>query len=256
MNDGFVLDKEGKRVGKILHIAFEAEKLGWLDIGAKIREFVKYVQDHHDLIKEIKTMDQWHEFLMGASIPENWINMLHYNDVLQLFGATKEQCKALCAINMVPEDKEKGIPAENLDSWGIRILSKMVGMLSCDMCLTDFVILAVYYASHGKLAKSENEVVSYLKLMARNIHDPVYVKTLLRVDQIVCDAEGDDEHARILLEYVNSVQTRAIRNVIVQLPTEACFDELAKKYSDLNCMVFRDPDSRNGPAIKRLYKMA
>ena len=262
LNDVFI----GSKLPKIKRVAEEAEKRGWLTIGANIREFVELAkmcrspssilavpEDERSAYTIIKDMSDWNAFLKSAGIADNWIDLLHFNDVAKLFGATQEQCKILCAIEIVPADVEKNIKAEKLDVNGLRLLSKMVGMLSCDMCLTDYVNLAVFYASGGNMPDTEAGVVECLELLTKNISKPEYVKTLASICIMICDAEGDDEHARVLLQYINAVQGNSTM-MMVQLPEDTSFNWLAQQYHYVGCGVFRDDESRNGEAIVRLYK--
>ena len=261
LNDVFV----NKKLSKILRVAEEAELRGWLTIGANIREFVDLAkmcrssttiltvpENERSAYPVINDMDDWKAFLKSANIADNWIDLLHFNDVAKLFGATAEQCEILRKINIVPADEPKGIKAENLDDFGLRMLSKMVGMMSCDMCLTDYVILAVFYASGGNMPTTESQVVECIDLLTRKIDNEEFVKSLPTLHYMLCDAEGDDEHARMLLQYVNSVKGQST-SVFVQLPLDPKFNALEARYKAARCETFRDPDSRNGEAIIRLY---
>ena len=85
------------------------------------------------------------------------------------------------------------------------------------------------------------------KIMA-NDYDFFWIPT-----HFFMDAEFDDCLVWVLLEHMREA-TNSEFNVLVQLPAEAEFDEVADLWNSVpNCEVWRDPNSRNSEALRDTY---
>ena len=264
LDDVFVLGN----VPKIENMAEIAKGLGMTTFAANVSKFTnvaKMCRSPDTILKlapgedpskyrVIASVSDWNLFIKEQGFPENWSERLHFDHICQLFGATDEESKVLNTMNVtyMSDGVEKTATMQN---YGLRMLSKLVGMARSDMCLTDFINLAVFYMNGGNANISAKEATELIDQLTKSVSDDAFVASLPVIDYVIHDCEGDDEHAATLAYWVNAKKKRAT-NLIAQLPADAKFDKLASKYLSSGYHadnIVRDEKSMNGEALLRLH---
>jgi hypothetical protein len=264
LNDVFVLGN----VFKIEHMAEIADGLGMSKFAENVRKFTAVAKmcrspetitrialgEDPANYRVITSVGDWNKFISAQGFPENWPERLHFDHICQLFGATDEESKILNSMNVnyVSDGVEKTATMQN---YGLRILSKLVGMAQSDMCLTDFINLAVFYMNGGNDNISAGEATALIDELTKRVSNDEFVRSLPYIRYVVHDCEGDDEHSVAFINWVNSKKNRNT-NFIAQLPADAKYDRIASKYEnswDYRDNVIRDEKSMNGEALLRLH---
>lgn len=183
---------------------------------------------------QIKSFQDWETFVKSFIMPEfhhNWTTMLHYDDVLKLFGCTTEDIQQLREVEQ-KNDKGETIKWEDYIRW----ISKALSAYKIYGCLVDFVNLM--YAMAGK-----DDIPEFITRVLNR--DP----SLRQMTSIFMDFETDDILATIICKYINPKTS-----VFAQLPMSfGPYWNMANVVLNAHTTFILDPHTRNENKVKPNY---
>jgi len=215
---------------------------------AAIRKLEKFVEEFEAINgASINGLSDWEKFI-GRHAEPGWQGKQHFDHLLSNFGFTEVASSTLRKTSFTNADGE----VVNFEHHAFRWLGKALSGYKPPCALTDVVnfVFAVTKDSYEGLddAQIAEKVREFLAKVSKGAATNLWIPTYLFMD-----AEIDDGLVWVLAEYLCQRNKKKLR-VLVQLPPDKEFDELAAKWMQApGCEVWRDPDARNAQALRKAY---
>jgi len=194
--------------------------------------------------EDVKSVDDWLTFVRETGLPADWMNRLHVDQVLSIFGVPDYEAKFI--LDAPYYDTDKVCTQRN---QGVRWLSKQLAGFSPNGCLTDAVNL-IHYLLGKPSSKTELDLINVLEEFKDKITSGYLVFAQVP-DICIIDGELDDLLSVDILEFLNKKLEKKLK-VVVQFPDAR--DEESLRIRDLMCdygwTVCTDVDSENIEAIR------
>jgi len=215
---------------------------------AAIRKLEKFVQEFEAINgASIKGLSDWEAFV-GKHVEPGYQAKLHFDHLLTNFGFTEVASNTLRKEGITNADGE----VVNFENHAFRWLSKALSGYKPPCALTDVVnfVFASTQDSYDGLddVQIAEKIQQFLAKVREGSTANLWIPTYFFMD-----AELDDGLVWVLAEYLCKRNNKELR-VLVQLPPDKEFDELAAKWEKApGCAVWRDPDARNAGALRKAY---
>jgi len=213
----------------------------------KLKVFVEEFQAlRQDSIKNVK---DWEEFVDKHARP-GWQAKTHFDHLLDNFGFQKEASDLLRKTEFVKADGE----TVTFERHAFRWLGKALCAYGPEGAVTDVVNLASAMTGQDFTVFTDIQVAEKIRELKGKIESKD-LSDLWIPNYFFMDAESDDCLCWALLQHVSKLNgTASELKVLIQLPGNPEFDPLAQEWSrKQNCEVWRDLDSRNGPALTQYH---
>jgi len=215
---------------------------------AAIRKLEKFVEEFEAISgPSINGLSDWEAFV-GRHAEPGWQAKLHFDHLLTNFGFTEVASNTLRKEGITNADGE----VVNFENHAFRWLSKALSGYKPPCALTDVVnfVFASTQDSYDGLddVQIAEKIQQFLAKVREGSTANLWIPTYFFMD-----AELDDGLVWVLAEYLCKRNNKELR-VLVQLPPDKEFDELAAKWEKApGCAVWRDPDARNAGALRKAY---
>jgi len=213
---------------------------------AAIRQLEKFVGEFEAISEaSIKGLSDWEAFV-GKHAEPGWQDKLHFDHLLSNFGFTDEASKALQKVDFTKPDGE----VVNFEQHAFRWLSKALSGYKPPGALTDVANFVFALTGDSYEGLDDLQIADKMRALLAKVKEGSFAKLWIPT-YLFMDAETDDGLVWVLAEYLCKRTSKNLR-VLIQLPPDTEFDELAAKWIKVpGCEVWRDPDSRNAQALEK-----
>jgi hypothetical protein len=215
-----------------------------------VQKLKDFVEEFQVLGTSIESVSDWETFVNRHAKP-GWQAKMHFDHLLDNFGFEKEASDLLRKTIFEKEDGEKVTFEQHAFRW----LSKALAAYGPEGALTDVVNLIFAMTGENFDGLADMQIADRIRSFKRRI-ETKDLSGLWIPKYFFMDAETDDCLAWILIHHIWQLKKGATSElkVLIQLPQNPLFDSLANKWSsNLNCEIWRDPDSRNEQALSRYH---
>merc|ERR1740121_1721760 len=195
----------------------------------------------------INDVHEW-EAIVNKHASPGWEAKVHFDHLLENFGFEKEASDIIRKKMFTKPDGDE----VSFEQHALRWLGKALGAYGPEGALTDVVNVVFAMTGEDPTDLSDIEIAAKIdafneKIVTKDTAD-LWVPT-----HFFMDAEVDDCLVWVLLLHVLETSGQPL-NVLVQLPADDEFDEVADRWRDIpDCQVWRDPGSRNAKAVRTLH---
>jgi hypothetical protein len=194
---------------------------------------------------DVPSFDDWNKRLNKFGIFKGWMNRLHYNEVLGIFGATPLTIADTVGVTFGADNKRV------LGHDCIRWLSVALCGYRVKGCITDVVNLAYMMTRSDPVDQTEQQIVAVFNKFVDIIISGDVSELGWVPDLCLNDGEFDDCVVVAICKLVHEIKGTNI-TILTQLPTDG-FDQLQSFTYASGCQAFLDADSRNGEVLSKLH---
>jgi len=216
---------------------------------AAIRKLEQFVEEFEALSEaSIKGVSDWEAFV-GRHVKPGWQTKLHFDHLLSNFGFEEAASNTIRRAQFTKEDGKV-----SFGQHSFRWLSKALSGYKPQGALTDVVNLVFALTGDSYDGLDDIQIAEKIGALGAKLCASEGVTANLWIPTyFFMDAETDDCLAWVLAECICKRNKKKL-HVLIQLPTDTEFDELAAKWMKVpGCEVWRDPDARNASALKKCH---
>jgi len=248
----YSLDKmvQGKmsKVRDMIKYCDETWEIG-MTSNAATRKLQKFVEEFEALSEaDIKSVSDWEAFV-GKHAKPGWQAKLHFDHLLSNFGFEETASNTIRRAHFTTADGE----VIDFEQYALRWLCKAFSGYGPSGALVDVVNLVFALTQDSYHGLDDIQIAEKIGAVARLCAGEGCTASLWIPTHIFIDAELDDTLVWVLAECLCKRENKKLR-VLIQLPPDTDFDELAAKWMKIpGCDVWRDPDACNAPALRKTY---
>jgi hypothetical protein len=219
---------------------------------AAIRNLQQFVDEFETLSEaSIKGLIDWEAFVARHAKP-GWQARLHFDHLLSNFGFDEAASDTLRKAQFKKADGE----VVNFEQHAFRWLSKAFSGYGPSGALVDVVNFVFALTRDSYDGVDDIQVAEKIGAFAKLCGSGGRTASLWIPTHFFMDAELDDGLVWVLAECLCKRVNKKLR-VLIQLPSCTEFDELAARWTTIpGCAVWRDPDARNAPALRKCYGLS